>query len=123
MSENKEFWIDLFTSKEAIICRNTPRGKEIAIIVPNYGRMESLYETEKLAEQIVKSLNERGIIEAEREKVRKLVEAVNKILKAKRSYTCYLPNPQDNSDHYPSLYVSYEVESWLQELEKEIEEK
>lgn len=60
--------------------------------------------------------------QAEREKVRKLVELVSKILKAKRSATVYLANPCDKNEHYPSIYISYEVESWLKELEKEIEE-
>ena len=65
---------------------------------------------------------EYSAFQAEREKVRRLTELVSKILKAKRSATMYLANPCDKNEHYPSIYISYEVESWLKELEKEIED-
>lgn len=65
---------------------------------------------------------EYSAFQAEREKVRRLTELVSKILKAKRSATMYLANPCDKNEHYPSIYISYEVESWFQKLEKEIED-
>ena len=61
-------------------------------------------------------------VESERAKVARLKELAGKIVKAQRTASIYLANPCNKIEHYPSLYVSCEVESWFQKLEKELEQ-